>query len=331
MPRKVVNAGILGVGHWVPERVVTNAELENMVDTDSGWIYARTGIHERRIASAKHATSDLAVAAAKMALEAAGTTPEEVDLIIVATSTPDMVFPSTACLVQDRLGVKKDAGAFDLAAACSGFIHALVTGSQYIAAGTYRRVLVIGAEVMSRAINWEDRSTCVLFGDGAGAVVLGPVAEDRGILALKLYSNGAGREYLSIPAGGSRRPASQETLDNKLHYIQMNGMEVFKFAVRIVVEASEEVIRAAGLKKEDIDLFVLHQANLRIIEPALKKLGVPMEKAIINLDKYANTSAASIPLALSEAVQGGRIKAGDRVVLVGFGGGLAWGAVALKW
>ena len=331
MPREVVNAGILGVGFYVPDRVLTNAEMEQSLQTSSDWIYSRTGINERRIAAPEQATSDLAVNAARQALEAADTLPESVDLIIVATSTPDTVFPSTACLVQEKLGVKKGVGAFDLAAACSGFVHALTVAGQFVATGTCRRVLVIGAETMSRVVDWEDRGTAVLFGDGAGAVVVGPVAYDRGILATKLYSDGAGGPHLLIPASGSRRPASQDTLKERLHFVQMNGREVFKFAVRIIVESFNEVTEAAGLKKEDIDVLALHQANLRIIEPAAKRLGMPMEKVLINVDRYANTSSATIPIALAEAVQSGRIKAGDHVVMIGFGGGLAWGAAAVRW
>ena len=331
MPREVVNAGILGVGFYVPERAVTNAEMEQILQTSGEWIYSRTGINERRIAAPEQATSDLAVLAAGQALQAAAVAPAEVDLLIVATSTPDTIFPSTACLVQERLGLRRNVGAFDLAAACSGFIHALTVASQFVATGAAKRVLVIGAETMTRVTNREDRSTSILFGDGAGAVVLGPVVGDRGILATKLYSDGAGGAILSIPAGGSRRPATQETLDGKLHYIQMNGREVFKFAVRIVVEATREVTAAAGLKIEDVDFLAPHQANLRIIEPAAKKLSLPMEKVLVNVDKYANTSSASIPIVLAEAAQIGRLKPGDNVVLVGFGGGLAWGAAAIKW
>lgn len=331
MHKEVVNAGILGVGVYAPERVLTNNELEKMVDTSSEWILTRTGIAERRIAGREQATSDLAAVAAVRALADAGTAAEEIDLVIVATNTADMLFPATACLVQDRIGVKKSAGAFDLSAGCTGFIHALVVGSQFIAAGTSRRVLVIGAETMSRVINWEDRSTCVLFGDGAGAVVLGPAPSGSGILAAKLYTDGAGGPHLLFPAGGSRLPASRETLDKKLHYLQMNGREVFKFAVRVLGAAAGEVITAAGLKKSDIDFFIPHQANIRIIEAAAKRLGVPMEKVMINVERYGNTSTASIPLALDEAVRSGRINKGDRVVMVGFGAGLTWGAVVVKW
>jgi len=331
MHREVVNAGILGIGACIPERILTNAELEQMVDTSEEWIRSRTGITERRIAEREQATSDLASVAAERALADAGTEPGEVDLVIVATNTPDMFFPATACLVQDRIGVKKKAGAFDLAAGCTGFVHALAVGSQFIAAGTCRRVLVIGAEIMSRVINWEDRRTCVLFGDGAGAVVLGPVPSGSGILAFKLYSDGSGGPNLLIPAGGSRCPASMETLDRKLHYLQMNGREVFKFAVRVMGEAAEEVIAEAGLEKPDIDFFIPHQANIRIIEPAAKRIGIPMEKVLVNVDRYGNTSTASIPLALEEAVRSCRINNGDHVVMVGFGAGLTWGAVVVKW
>ena len=331
MPREVVNAGVLGVGYYVPERVLTNAELEQTVQTSSEWIHSRTGINERRIAAPDQATSDLAAKAAGQALAAAGVAPAEIELIVVATSTPDTIFPSTACLVQERLGMKKSVGAFDLAAACSGFVHALTVASQFIAAGACKRALVIGAETMSRVVDWEDRGTAVLFGDGAGAIVLGPVDPGQGILATRLYSDGASGPNLLIPAGGSRRPASRETLDGRLHYVQMNGREVFKFAVRIIVESTKEVITAAGLNIEDIDCLAPHQANIRIIEPAVKRLGLPMEKVLINVDRFANTSSASIPIALAEAVQDGRLKAGDHVVMVGFGGGLVWGAAAVKW
>ncbi|MDD4168848.1 MAG: ketoacyl-ACP synthase III [Desulfotomaculaceae bacterium] len=331
MRREVLNAGIVGVGVCVPDRILTNAELEHMVDTTSEWIFSRTGINERRLTGPEQATSDLATVAAGRALTNAGINPEEVDLVIVATNTPDMLMPATACMVQERLGIKKSAGAFDLAAGCTGFVHALTVGSQFIAAGSCRTVLVIGAETLSKMLNWEDRSTCVLFGDGAGAVVLRTVPEGSGILAFKLYSDGAGGPHLLIPAGGSRNPATRETLDGRLHFLQMNGREVFKFAVRVMGEAAEEVLAAAGLDKSDIDFFIPHQANIRIIEPAARRLGIPMEKVMVNVNRYGNTSTASIPLALDEAVRDGRIKSGDYVVMVGFGAGLTWGAVVIKW
>lgn len=331
MPREVLNAGIIGVGVCVPERILTNSELEQIVDTSCEWIYSRTGIKERRIAGPEEATSDLAVVAAERALANAGVQPDEIDLVVVATTTPDVILASTACLVQDRLGLKKKAGSFDLTAGCCGFVHALAVGSQFVATGTCNRVLVIGADTMSKIIDWQDRNTCVLFGDGAGAVVLGPVAAGQGILASKLYSDGAGNPHLYVPAGGSRQPASNQTVADRLHYLRMNGRETFKFAVRVMGEAAEEVIAAAGLNKSDVSFFIPHQANIRIIEPAAKKLGISMEKVLINLDRYGNTSAASIPLALEEALRYGKINKGDCVVLVGFGAGLAWGASIIRW
>lgn len=330
LTRELINAGIAGAGACVPDRVLTNAELEKMVHTSDKWIRSRSGIRERRIASAEEATSDLAAAAAVRALADAGMAPEKVDLVIVATNTPDMFFPATACLVQDRIGAK-NAGAFDLAAGCTGFVYAMAVGGQFIATGSCRTVLVIGSETLSRVTNWEDRNTCVLFGDGAGAVVLIPAPEDSGILAFKLWSNGGGGPHLALPAGGSRCPATRETVDGKLHYIHMNGHEVFKFAVRAMGETTEQVLAAAGLKKSDVDFFIPHQANIKIIEAAAQRLGLPMEKVLVNVDRYGNTSTASIPLALEEALRVKRIKKGDHIVLVGFGAGLTWGGLALKW
>ncbi len=314
----------------MPERVLTNAQLQEMVDTSDEWICSRSGIRERRIASPDQTTSDLAVIAAKRALADAEVLPEEVDLVIVATNTPDMYFPATACLVQEQIGAQY-AGAFDLAAGCTGFIYATAVGSQFIATGSYRTVLVIGAENLSKITNWEDRNTCVLFGDGAGAVVLQPATAGNGILAFKLWADGAGASYLTLPAGGSKNPATRETIDGKMHYIHMKGRKVFKFAVRVMGEAAEEVLAEAGLAKSDIDFFIPHQANIRIIDSAVKRLGLPMEKVLVNVDRYGNTSTASIPLALEEAVHSGRIKKGDNIVMVGFGAGLSWGAIALKW
>ncbi|MEX1386297.1 beta-ketoacyl-ACP synthase III [Hydrogenibacillus schlegelii] len=322
-------AGILGTGSYVPEKVLTNLDLEKMVDTSDEWIRVRTGIRERRIAAPEQATSDLAYPAALRALEAAGVAPEELDLIIVATITPDTAFPSTANLLQDRLGARR-AAAFDLAAACSGFIYAVATAAQFIESGAYRFVLVVGAETLSRIVDWEDRSTAVLFGDGAGAVVMGPVVSG-GLQAFTLGSDGSGGCLLELPAGGSRRPASHETVDQRLHFLKMNGREVFKFAVRIMDEASEAVLVKAGLRKEALDFLVPHQANLRIIESARERLGLPPEKVIVNLDRYGNMSTASIPVALDEAVRSGRIRPGDKVLMVGFGAGLTWGAAIVEW
>lgn len=322
--------GIIGSGKYVPERVLTNKELEQMVETNDEWIVTRTGIRERRLASAEQASSDLAYEAALKALDMAGITAEQLDLIVVATITPDMSFPSTACILQDRLGAKK-AAAFDLSAACSGFIYGLANASNFIAAGIYKYALVIGAECLSKITDYTDRNTCILFGDGAGAVVLGQVPEGRGFKSFELGADGSGGELLNIKGGGSRCPSSPESLEGKRHFIYMAGSEVFKFAVRIMGSAAEEALRKAGLEKSDIDLLVPHQANIRIIQSALNRLNLNEDKAMINLDKYGNMSAASIPVALAEAVESGRVKEGDCLVLVGFGGGLTWGASVLVW
>lgn len=330
MPKQFGRVGIIGIGSYVPERVLTNADLEKMVDTSDEWITTRTGIKERRIAAPEESTSDLAVQAAKRALAQAGIKAADLDLIIVGTNTPDMAFPATACIVQDKLQAV-NAGAFDLAAGCSGFVYAMTTGAQFIASGLMKRVLVIGAECLSRITDWEDRNTCVLFGDAAGAAVLAEVPEGEGILAVKLAAEGVGADLLQQPAGGSRQPATLETVEKRLHYLKMNGREVFKFAVRVMEEGAATVMREAGLKESDVDLFVPHQANLRIIEHAAKKLGIPMEKVAVNINNYGNTSTATIPLALDEAVKAGRVKRGDHVVMVAFGAGLTWAAMALKW
>ncbi|MBE3572644.1 MAG: ketoacyl-ACP synthase III [Moorella humiferrea] len=330
MPALLRPVGIVGTGSCLPERILTNAELEQMVDTSDEWIRTRTGIRERRIADGNTAASDLAVPAAERALEAAGVTAKAVDLIIVATVTPDNLFPATACLVQERLGIK-GAAAFDLSAGCSGFIYALGAAAQFIASGIYETALVIGVEVLSKIINWQDRSTCVLFGDGAGAVVLKAVNQGEGLLGLYLGADGGGASLLTLPAGGSRLPASPTTVAEGLHTIHMNGPEVFKFAVRVMGEASLKALAQAGLKKEDVDFLIPHQANMRIIEAATKRLGLSREKVYVNLDRYGNMSSASIPVALDEAYREGRLKPGDKIVLVAFGAGLTWGAAVLSW
>jgi 3-oxoacyl-[acyl-carrier-protein] synthase-3 len=309
---------------------MTNLELQQMVDTSDEWIRTRTGIRERRIADSQQATSDLAIKAAEEALENARVSPQDIDLIIVATNTPDMLFPATACLVQDRLGASK-AGAFDLLAGCTGFLYALSVGEQYIASGTFNTVLVIGAETLSRIINWKDRNTCVLFGDGAGAAVLQVVPGDRGIIATRLGSDGSGGKHLKIPAGGSRLPTSEATLSKKLHYVDMNGREVFKFAVRALGEGAMEVLSMAGLTPEDIHFFIPHQANIRIIETAARRVGINMDRVLVNVDRFGNTSTASIPLALYEAVQEDRIRDGQNIIMVGFGAGLTWAGLAMTW
>ncbi|WP_068619438.1 beta-ketoacyl-ACP synthase III [Paenibacillus tuaregi] len=322
--------GIIGTGKYVPEKVLTNADMEKIVETNDEWIVSRTGIRERHIAAPEQATSDLAYEASIKALKSAGLAPEDLDLIIVATVTPDMTFPSTACLLQERLGAKQ-AAAFDLSAACSGFVYSLATATNFIKTGMYNNALVIGADTLSRITDYTDRNTCVLFGDGAGAVVLGEVPEGRGFLSFDLGAEGAGGSQLKLEAGGSRLPASADTVGSGKHFIYMNGREVFKFAVRVMGTATEEVLRKAGISKEEVDLFVPHQANIRIIHSAMERLGLPEEKCVINVDKYANTSAASIPLALVEAAEEGRMKEGDTLLLVGFGGGLTWGASVLVW
>lgn len=322
--------GILGIGSFVPEKVMTNKDLEQIVDTSDEWIVDRTGIRERRIADTDMATSDLATKAAERALAHAGIQATEIDLIIVATATPDMFFPSVACLVQANLKATK-AAAFDLAAGCSGFVYGMVTGSQFIKAGLYKKVLVIGAETLSRILDWNDRNTCVLFGDGAGAVVLGETQAGFGILGAHLGADGAGGDLLKLPAGGSRIPASNESISQKLHFVHMDGNEVFKFAIKVMGEAAVAALEDAGLKPSDVDCLVPHQANIRIIQSAAKRLKLPMDKVFVNVDRYGNTSAASIPLALEEAVHSGRVKNNDTVVLVGFGAGLTWASCVIKW
>ncbi|MCZ8512462.1 ketoacyl-ACP synthase III [Paenibacillus filicis] len=326
----LIQVGIIGTGKYVPEKVLTNHDLEQMVDTNDEWIVTRTGIRERRIASAEQASSDLAYEASLIALKNAGITAEQLDLIIVATITPDMAFPSTACILQDKLGAKK-AAAFDLSAACSGFIYGLANASNFIAMGIYKYALVIGAECLSKITDYTDRNTCILFGDGAGAAVIGPVPEGRGFKSFEIGADGAGGELLKITGGGSRCPASPQSLEGKQHFIYMAGAEVFKFAVRIMGGSAEEALRKAGIDKSEVDLLVPHQANIRIIQSALQKLNLSEDKCMINLDKYGNMSAASIPVALAEAAEAGRVREGDCLVLVGFGGGLTWGASVLVW
>ncbi len=321
---------ILGTGRCLPEKKVTNFDLEKIVDTNNEWIVTRTGIHERRFATDEEATSDLATIAANKAIEKAGLTAEDIDLIIVATVTPDMHFPSTACIVQANIGAK-NAAAFDLEAACSGFLYGVTIGNQFIASGMYKHVLVIGAETLSKVMDFEDRKTCVLFADGAGAAVLGPSDDDSGILSTTMGADGVGGKFLTIPAGGSRIPASIESVQNRLHYVRMDGSEVFKFAVRIMGKAAKEAIEKADLTLEDVDFLIPHQANIRIISAAAKRLKLDMDKVHVNLHKYGNMSAASIPVALDEAIEEGKLTKGDNVVLVGFGGGLTWGACTIKW
>ncbi len=322
-------ATITGMGKYIPSNILTNEDLEEMVDTSDEWITSRTGIKERRIADDDEPTSELAVNAAQEALEDAGVEPEDLDLILVATVTPDMFFPATACIVQDALGAD-NASAFDLEAGCSGFVYGLCTAAQFIETGMYENVLVIGAETLSKITDWDDRSTCVLFGDGAGAAVLQPT-EKGGMLAFELGADGKGADSLKIPGGGSLNPASEDTLKNKLHCIKMEGNQVFKFAVKKMGEASLKVIENADLKPEDVNLFIPHQANTRIIKASAKRLNLEDEKVFINLPKYGNTSSASVPIALIEAKEKGLIDNGDNIVLVAFGAGLTWASTLIRW
>ena len=320
--------GILGTGSYVPEKVLTNDDLAKMVDTNDEWITTRTGIKERRIVAENEATSDLAIKAAERAIENAGIDKNEIDLVIVATITPDHIAASTAAIVQDKLGIK--AAAFDLSAACTGFVYAYASGYSFIKAGIYKKVLVIGAEIMSSIVDWEDRNTCVLFGDGAGAAVLGEV-ETGGHLALHLVADGSGASELSVPSSGTRKPITKETIENKEVYLQMNGREIFKFAVKVFPESVDDVLMQAHLTADDVDLFIPHQANIRIIESIAKRYKQPMEKFFVNLHKYGNTSGATIPIALDEANREGRLKKGNKFVATGFGGGLTYGSMLLEW
>lgn len=323
-------AQIVGWGYAVPARVMTNADLEQLVETSDEWIRTRTGIVERRIAGPKDTTATLATRAAQNALQTADLNPNKVDLVIVATSTPDYPLPSVASIVQDSIGASR-AGAFDVNAACSGFIYALSIASGLIASGLHERVLVIGADTLSRIVDWTDRSTCVLFGDGAGALLLQRSESPTGLRSCVLGSDGSGLGSLYIPAGGSRTPITPELVQNRQHFIKMKGSEVYRFAVHAVTQATQQAVSQAGMSIDDIDLFIPHQANLRIIQAAAKALKIPPEKIFTNVHKYGNTSAASIPIAVCEALETGRVHAGANLALVGFGAGLAWGAAIVQW
>lgn len=324
------SAGILGTGFCVPEQKLTNFDLEKMVETSDDWIVERTGIHERRIAPKEIATSDMAFKAAQMALKDADVAAEDLDLIIVATITSDHIIPSTACILQNKLGAKH-AGAFDLTAACSGFLYASSIATQFIESGIYKKILVIGAETMSRITNFQDRNTCVIFGDGAGAAVYGRVDDGYGMLSFDLGADGSGGPSLYIPAGGSRHPADEESVKNRMHYMRMNGKEVFRFSVKVMGETVLKSLAKANLQKEDIDWLVPHQANIRIIHTGAKRLHVPMDKVIVNIGSYGNTSAGSIPIALAEAAHKKTFKKGDILAFSGFGAGLTWASCIMKW
>jgi len=321
--------GIIGVGEYLPKKILTNADLEKMVDTSDEWITTRTGIKQRRLVASNEAASDLATNAAREALKNARLKAQDLDLIIVATISPDMQFPSTACFVQVALGAK-NAACFDISAACSGFVYAIVIAQQFIARGTYKNILVIGTEVLSSITDWQDRNTCVLFGDGAGAAVLSEV-KSGGILSSYLGTDGSMTGLLMLPAGGSRNPATHKTIDKRLHYLKMEGNEVFKLAVTIMTDAAQAALKKAGLECKDINLVIPHQANIRIILAMAKRLGLTKERVYLNIEKYGNMSSASTATALCEAVREGRIKKGDIVLLDAFGAGLVWGACLIKW
>lgn len=324
------NVAITGTGAALPEQKLTNFDLEKLVDTSNEWVVARTGIRERRKLDPGLSNIDLSVRASREAVQRAGLDPEQLDLILVATITPDYPTPSTACLIQRELGAHR-AAAMDLSAGCTGFIYALSVAHQFIRGGVYRNVLVVGVEILTRVTNWEDRTTCVLFGDGAGAAVLQPSRDDSGIISVELGADGRGADLLIIPAGGSAHPASAETVAKKMHSIRMNGPEVFKFAVRVVEETLFTLLERGQVKPEELDYLFLHQANLRIIESARKRLKLPPERVPVNIDRYGNISSATIPVSLHEEAAAGRLKKGNLLAVIAFGAGLTWGGALLRW
>jgi 3-oxoacyl-[acyl-carrier-protein] synthase-3 len=326
----MIHARITGTGSYAPKKVITNHDLEKLVDTSDAWIIERTGIKERRIAEKGQTTSDLAYEASRKALKAAGLGADELDLILVATMTPDTILPSMGCVLQEKLGAKK-AAAFDLAAACSGFIYGLSVADAFIRSETYKNVLLVGAEVLSRFTDWEDRTTCILFGDGAGAAVIQRHAGKRGVLSTHLHSDGALGDLLHVPAGGALHPPSHETVRKRMHFIKMKGNETFKAAVRALEGVAQEALDHNKIKAGEIDFLVPHQANLRIIQAMAQRLGMPMEKVVLTLPKYGNTSAASIPMALDEAVRDGRIRENHLLLFEAFGGGLTWASALVRW
>lgn len=331
MKPKMTRAKIIGIGSYVPEKVLTNADFEKMVNTSDEWIITRTGISERRVCADGEDTSDMCVRAAERALESAGLKPADIDLVVAATVTPDFRLPSLACVIQKKMGLI-NAAAMDVAAACAGFIYGLSMAQAYINTGTFKRIMIIGAERLSSITDYSDRNTCVLFGDGAGVAILAASDDDSGILATYLKSDGTLDSLLNIPAGGTHLPFGRNgNFDHRLTCLHMNGNEIFKHAVRFMGDAALKVVNDAGLTPDQVDLLVPHQANIRIIKATARRLGIPMERVYVNIDKFGNTSSASVPLALDHAVREGRIKKGDHIVSVAFGGGLTWGAVAIRW
>jgi 3-oxoacyl-[acyl-carrier-protein] synthase-3 len=326
----MIRSRIIATGSYVPPRVLTNFDLEKMVDTSDEWITSRSGIRERRIVEKDVATSDLGTQAALRALEMAGLSPEDLDLIITGTNSPDMSFPCTGCFIQAKIGAKK-AAAFDVSAGCTSFIHTLSLADKFIKEDPARKVMVLGAEIMSKVTDWSDRATCVLFGDGAGAMILVGEEGDRGVLSTHLHSDGSLWELLYMPGGGSAHPSSHETVDQRLHCIKMAGNPLFKVAVRALAEVSQEALKYNGLTSEDIDLMIPHQANTRIIEAAAKLINFPMDKVYLNIEKYGNTSSATIPIALDELNRGGKLKAGNVIMMCSFGTGVTWGGAVIRW
>ncbi|MBE0477585.1 ketoacyl-ACP synthase III [Candidatus Aerophobetes bacterium] len=321
---------IVSTGSYIPETIISNLDLEKMVDTSDEWISTRTGIKKRHIAHEKEAASDLAYQASIKALKKAGISAKELDMIIVTTITPDMLFPATACVLQHMLGAKK-IPAFDVEAACSGFIYGVSIASQFISNGTYETILVVASETLSKITDWEDRNTCVIFADGAGAGVLRPSEDESGIISIYLGADGEGADIVGVPAGGSRMPASIKTVEERQHYMKMKGNELFKRAVKVMVEAADKAIKEAGLTYKDIDFFIPHQANIRIIQAVAKRMSIPMDKVYVNLQECGNMSAASIAVALDQAIEEGKVKKGDKILFSCFGGGLTWGSMLIKW
>lgn len=321
---------IISTGSYLPEKILSNSDLETMVDTSDEWILERTGIRERRIADESQAASDLAYEASKQAIERAGLKADDIDMIIVATVTGDMPFPSTACFLQNRLGATNAVG-FDINAACSGFLYALYIADSFVRTGAHRRILVVGTEVLSKVTDWEDRTTCVIFGDGAGAVIVEATDKDRGILSMHINSDGRMWELIHLPGGGSRNPASVNTIEKRLHYIKMKGNETFKVAVRALEDVVQEALEHNKVRPEEIDLLIPHQANLRIIQAMAQRLCMPMNKVVVTIHKYGNTSAASIPMAMDEAVRNGKIRDHSLILLEAFGGGLTWASALVRW
>jgi len=326
----MTRAKIVGVGAYAPKRILSNADLEKMVETNDAWIVQRSGIRERHIADETEATSDLALKAAQQAIERANLVPEDIEFIAVGTTTPDMIFPSVGNILQHRLGCKR-VGSIDMLAACAGSIYSLSIGAQFIQTGKYRRVLCVGAETLSKITDFTDRGTCVLLADAAGAAVLEPSTDESGLIDFDLYSDGQYWDLLYMPGGGSRHPATHETVDKRMHYAKMKGAEVFKVAVRMFAECTERILTRNGFTADDVTLFIPHQANLRIIEAAARRVRLPMERVFVNVDRYGNTGAASVYVALEEALSAGRIKKGDLILMAAFGGGFAWGTALMRW